>query len=58
MKYYPQWRPGEPCPNNVAVVCPDQTQCSRCGWNPKVAKQRLENLEKELKEKRRAAKHG
>lgn len=58
MKYYPRWKPGDPCPNNGAVICPDKTRCSVCGWNPEVAKKRLEKIEKELKEKRRAAANG
>lgn len=57
MKYYPRWQPGKPCPNNEAVICPDHSQCSRCGWNPKVADQRLSAVIAELKKKRRAA-HG
>jgi hypothetical protein len=58
MKYYPQWKPGTPCDNNDAVICPDKTRCSKCGWDPEVAKKRLARLEKELKEKRRAAANG
>ena len=29
------------CPYNVAVECETRT-CSRCGWNPRVAKARAE----------------
>lgn len=57
MKYYTQYRPGEPCPRNEAVLCPDRSKCSRCGWNPKVSDQRLAAVIEELKKKRRAA-HG
>ena len=33
----------KPCPNNPeAVVCMDDTQCNRCGWNPEVSKARIE----------------
>lgn len=55
MKYYPHWKPGTPCPGNAAVICPDHSQCSRCGWNPKIAAKRLEKIEKELKRRRRSA---
>lgn len=58
MKYYPQWKPGKICPNNDAVVCPDHSKCSKCGWDPKVAAQRLAAIEEELKQKRRAAASG
>lgn len=54
MKYNRQWKPGKPCPGNEAVICSDHSQCSRCGWNPEVAAQRLEAIEKELKQKRRS----
>lgn len=57
MKYYPQWKPGTPCPTNEAVICPDHSKCSRCGWNPKVSEKRLAAVIEELKKKRRAA-HG
>ena len=58
MKYYPQWKPGEPCPNNEVVICPDRSQCARCGWNPEVAARRSAAIDEELKQKRRAAKNG
>ena len=58
MKYSPQWKPGAPCPRNIAVECADQTQCARCGWNPKVAEKRLANIIEERKQKRRAAGNG
>lgn len=58
MKYYPQWKPGKPCPNNEAVICPDRSKCSRCGWDPEVAEKRLEAVIEELKQKRRAAANG
>lgn len=54
MKYYPKCKPGKPCPINEAIMCADQSQCSRCGWDPKVAEERLQAVIKELKEKRRA----
>ena len=41
-----------PCPFNGAVVCADQTGCARCGWNPKVAEERLHRIKQELKERR------
>lgn len=31
------------CPHNKAITC-GMMKCSTCGWNPKVAKQRLEAL--------------
>ena len=55
MKYYPQWKPGKPCPNNEVVICSDHSKCSKCGWNPEVAEKRNKNVIYELK-KRRAAK--
>lgn len=58
MKYYPQWKPGKPCPNNGAVICPDHSQCGKCGWNPQVAEKRLDAVIEELKQKRRAARNG
>lgn len=58
MKYYPQWKPGKPCPGNMYIICSDHSQCSRCGWNPKVAEKRLEAIQEELKQKRRAAGSG
>jgi hypothetical protein len=58
MKYYPQWKPGEPCPKNAAVICPDPSKCSRCGWNPKVAEKRLQAVIEDQKQKRRAAANG
>lgn len=30
------------CPHNVAVFCDGETSCSACGWNPEVAKRRME----------------
>ena len=41
-----------PCPFNGAVVCADQTGCTRCGWDPKVAEERLHRIKQELKERR------
>lgn len=51
MKYYPK-----PCPNNGAVICPDHSKCNKCGWDPDVAKKRLEAVTDELK--KRGAKRG
>lgn len=58
MKYYPQWKPGTPCPNNGAVICPDQTQCFRCGWDPITDEKRRAALIDDRKQKRRAAANG
>lgn len=55
MSYYHRYKPGTPCPNNDAVICSDHSQCSRCGWDPEVAKKRLDAVMKDLKRKRRAA---
>ena len=33
------------CPFNYAVDC-DSTKCDSCGWNPKVAKRRSENIKR------------
>ena len=33
-------RPPWPCLFNEAVLCNEQ-KCEKCGWNPKVAKDRL-----------------
>lgn len=30
------------CPHNVAVFCDGKSSCSACGWNPEVAKRRME----------------
>lgn len=36
-----------PCPNNGAVVCDNNENCSSCGWNPVVAEARkLEAIER------------
>jgi hypothetical protein len=53
-----QWKPGTPCPNNDAVICPDHSNCARCGWNPKVAEKRHDAVVEDLKQKRRAAANG
>lgn len=58
MKHYTKWNPGEPCPRNEVVICPDHSKCSRCGWNPKVAEKRLDAVIEDLKHKRRAAANG
>jgi len=42
-----------PCPFNGAVVCVDQKSCARCGWNPKVAEERLHRIVQEMKERRK-----
>lgn len=34
------YQPGRPCPNNGAVVCPNQTKCKKCGWDPQVSERR------------------
>ena len=31
------------CKNNPWVKCQEKTNCSFCGWNPVVAKQRIES---------------
>lgn len=33
------------CPNNEAVVC-DVKKCKVCGWNPIVAKKRLDRVKR------------
>lgn len=58
MKYYPQWKPGIQCPYNEGVVCPDCTQCARCGWHPEVAKKRLAEVTSKSNTKRRKAANG
>lgn len=32
------------CPHNDAVVC-DKKKCYKCGWNPTVAKARMEKIQ-------------
>ena len=32
------------CPHNKELVC-DTKMCKRCGWNPVVAKMRMEKLQ-------------
>ena len=39
------------CPGNGAVMCFNQTQCFRCGWNPDVAAARLEQIKHGLEER-------
>lgn len=39
------------CPFNGAVVCDDQTNCARCGWDPKVANERMRRITQEPKER-------
>lgn len=56
MKYYPQWKPGKPCPNNSEIICSDHSQCARCGWDPEVAEKRRNETKK--KGKRGAAVNG
>ena len=41
----------EPCPFNGAVVCLEQLSCNKCGWNPKVAKERLCQIEEKKRRK-------
>lgn len=37
------------CPNNSAVSChPSARNCAACGWNPDVAKARLEKICRKL----------
>lgn len=35
-----------PCPNNAYVVCTHKN-CYHCGWNPTVAKMRMDKILKE-----------
>ena len=37
------------CPHNEFVVC-SMKKCTRCGWNPDVAKARLEKIRQERQE--------
>lgn len=32
------------CPYNAEVECLHNNRCNRCGWNPEISKQRLEQL--------------
>lgn len=38
----------EQCPYSEGVGCsaPDRKNCCKCGWNPKVKEQRMEQLQK------------
>ena len=39
------WEEKEPCRYNEEVsCCPARRHCDRCGWNPKVAQERLERI--------------
>ena len=39
----------KPCPINESLQCPPKNRnCETCGWNPKVAKARLEKICKEM----------
>ena len=31
------------CKNNPWVKCPEKNSCKSCGWDPEVAKQRIDN---------------
>lgn len=39
------------CPYNVAVICKSHG-CDTCGWNPKVAQERLDKIVAKMKEAR------
>ena len=39
------------CKNNCWVRCRNKTKCEKCGWNPEVAKKRIENHGKQRCEK-------
>jgi hypothetical protein len=41
-----------PCPFNGAVVCVVQIFCDRCGWNPKVAEERLNRITQDHEDRR------
>ena len=36
------------CPHNDALIC-ERKNCRKCGWNPNVAKRRVEELLEKLK---------
>ena len=42
-------KPVKQCPHNTACQCSDM-KCDRCGWNPKVAQMRSEEILKKRKE--------
>lgn len=39
-----------PCPYNGGVVCVVQLFCDRCGWNPKVAEERTNQILQDRRE--------
>lgn len=42
-KRHPKPKP-VPCPNNEGVACLKPNDCDGCGWNPKVAKVRIDRI--------------
>lgn len=42
-KRYPNPKP-VPCPNNEGVACLKSNTCAGCGWNPKVAQVRTDQI--------------
>lgn len=48
--YYKRTKPEPPtCPHNDHVVCyPTERHCSTCGFDPAVAKARLEEIRRKL----------
>lgn len=41
-----------PCPFNDGVLCFSQDKCAKCGWNPRIAKVRTEELKRRIKYER------
>ena len=39
------------CHYNETVICTERGKCSRCGWNPVVAKIRADKIRRELERK-------
>lgn len=42
--------PRRPCEGNEGITCSDPEKCRSCGWNPEVAKARIDKFNKTIKE--------
>lgn len=40
-----------PCPNNEGVACLKLNTCAGCGWNPKVAQRRAQDISEKMIDK-------
>lgn len=47
-----RWRKSVKCPKNENVDCQDPSRCEGCGWNPEVAKMRMDAFLGQFKEEK------